>query len=115
MDTPGNTQLTDALHHVIAETEAILAALEGSDDAKLEALRQRVQETVETARVRLADIERTPEQPLERAMSAVESWVQENPWTTLAVCAGAGVLVGMLVGRRLRTALRAAATGPDAS
>ncbi|HTV51347.1 MAG TPA: hypothetical protein VME21_09170 [Steroidobacteraceae bacterium] len=116
METPANTQVTDALHQVIAETEAILAALDEDDgDGRLRALCQRVQETVDSARARLAEIERAPERPLERAVSALQSWVQDHPWTTIAVCLGAGVLAGAWVGRRLRSAAGRVARGPDAS
>jgi ElaB/YqjD/DUF883 family membrane-anchored ribosome-binding protein len=112
MDTPASSPITDALHHVIAETEAILQSLADDQDPKLSALRERVQGTVDAARARLEQIESAPERPLERAATATEHWVRENPWTTVALCLGAGVLVGMLVGRTLRRAARAASAEP---
>jgi ElaB/YqjD/DUF883 family membrane-anchored ribosome-binding protein len=114
METPADTQVTDALHQVIAETEAILAALEADDDVRLRALRQRVQETVDTARARLAEIESAPERPLERTVDTIESWMRENPWTTVALCAGVGMFAGLWVGRRLRARARGAAHDPHA-
>jgi ElaB/YqjD/DUF883 family membrane-anchored ribosome-binding protein len=108
MDTTASSPITDALNHVVAEVEAILQSLADDQDPKLSALRERVQGTVDAARARLEEIASVPGRPLERAATATEHWVRENPWTTVALCLGAGVLMGMLVGRALRRVARAA-------
>ncbi len=108
MDTAPRSDMTDALYQVVEEAESLLHALADDPDGRLAALRERVQGTVDAARARLAEMQTTAERPLERAASATEQWVQENPWTTVALCAGVGIAIGMLLARRTGRPARAA-------
>jgi ElaB/YqjD/DUF883 family membrane-anchored ribosome-binding protein len=102
MDTAAAGTVADALHEVIEHAEALLGTLEAEPDARLSALRERVADTVESARARLAEFENAPHRPIERIASAAEQWVAENPWATVAICAGVGLALGVLLARGLR-------------
>ena len=71
----------------------------GADSATLGDLKDRVNQTIEAAREKLADIEQEARQRGRRAAAATESWVRSNPWAALAIGAGVGLIVGALIMR----------------
>ena len=106
MDTTATGTVTDALHEVIEQADTLLGTLEDGSDPKLAALRERVAATVESARARLAEIENAPNRPLERMASSTEQWISEHPWATVAIGAGVGLALGILLARGLRRSSR---------
>lgn len=90
--------LADELRNVLSQAEELLHAIGDDSDAALGALRERVHASIETARARLTDLESEADHVSERAVVAAESWVRENPWTTLAICLGFGVAIGTVLG-----------------
>lgn len=101
MEQTSNTggTLADELRNVLNQAEALLQAIGDESDESLAALRERVHVSVDTARARLADLEKEATQASERAVIAAESWIRQNPWTALAVCFGIGLIAGAIVGR----------------
>jgi ElaB/YqjD/DUF883 family membrane-anchored ribosome-binding protein len=95
--------IAEELRNVVNQAEELLGAL-GGGDATLESLRERVYASIDTARERLAEIEDQANRAGSRLAAAAEVWVQENPWTALALGAGIGFAIGMLLtrGRRRR-------------
>jgi ElaB/YqjD/DUF883 family membrane-anchored ribosome-binding protein len=71
----------------------------GADNASLGALKDRVNETIDSARAKLAELEQEARQRGRRAAAATESWIQANPWAALAIGAGVGLIVGALIMR----------------
>jgi ElaB/YqjD/DUF883 family membrane-anchored ribosome-binding protein len=101
-----STELDEELRNVVDHAEALLAALSGDGDARLDHLRERVSDSIDTARARLADLDRDGERPSERAAAAFEGWIHENPWTAVAIGAGLGIAIGLLLSRRGTRAAR---------
>lgn len=97
-DTPGTEALTAELRRIVEQAEQLMAAA-GADRATLGALKDRVNETIGSAREKLADLETDARQRGRRAAVATESWVKSNPWAALAIGAGIGLIVGALVMR----------------
>lgn len=89
--------LADELRNVVSEAEALLGALGKDRDAALGALRDRVFESIDTAKARLADIETEASRATQRAAVATETWVRDNPWTAVAIGASIGLLIGALI------------------
>jgi len=102
-----STNLDDELRNIVDHAEALLGALSGEGDARLEALRARVFDSIETARERLAEMDGDAARPTERAAAAFERWIAENPWTAVAIGAGVGLAIGVLLSGRHRPAVRA--------
>ncbi len=97
-----NTDIGEELRTIVDHAEALLGALSGDVDARLDRLRARVAESIDTARARLAEMDRDVERPSERAAAAFEQWMQDNPWMAVAIGAGIGVAIGYLLsGRRV--------------
>jgi len=101
IDTAGRG-LADELRNVVTQAEELLHAIGDHSDDTLGALRQRVHESVDAARARLADMEEETARMTDRAATAAENYVQENPWAAVAIGAGIGLVAGALLMRRRR-------------
>jgi ElaB/YqjD/DUF883 family membrane-anchored ribosome-binding protein len=97
-DTAGTDALTAELRRIIEQAEQLMQAA-GADNATLGALKDRVNETIDSAREKLAELEQEARRRGRRAAAATESWVQANPWAALAIGAGVGLLIGALIMR----------------
>jgi ElaB/YqjD/DUF883 family membrane-anchored ribosome-binding protein len=94
------SQLIDDLTAVIRDAESLLRATASQTGGKVEEIRARAEETVRNAKERLAGIE---EQAVERARvfaGDADEYVRGNPWQAVAIAAGAGLLIGLLLSRR---------------
>jgi ElaB/YqjD/DUF883 family membrane-anchored ribosome-binding protein len=94
--------LAEELRNVVNQAEALLQAIGQDRDEALETLRERVHESIDTARARLAGLEEQATRATQRAAVAAESWVRENPWTAVAIGASLGLLIGALLTSRGR-------------
>jgi ElaB/YqjD/DUF883 family membrane-anchored ribosome-binding protein len=92
--------LAEELRNVVNQAEALLEALGQDKDEALDALRERVHESIDTAKARLTDLEEQATQATQKAALAAETWLRENPWTAVAISASVGLIIGaLLVGR----------------
>ncbi len=96
-DTPSTDALADELRRIVEQAEELLGA--AGDSAALGDLKDRVHHTLGAARDKLAGLEREARQRGRRAAAVTESWVRTNPWATLAIGAGIGLIVGALLMR----------------
>lgn len=85
---------------VVADAEDLLrlSASEASEDTR--ALRERLQTNLNQARHKLADLQDAATEKIKVAGRAADDFVHENPWRSIAIGTGVGLLVGMLIGRR---------------
>lgn len=88
--------LVDELRNVVVQAEALLEALSADKDEALAELRARVAASVDTAKVRLAEIESQASVAAQRASIAAEAYTRENPWTVVGGATALGLLLGSL-------------------
>jgi ElaB/YqjD/DUF883 family membrane-anchored ribosome-binding protein len=100
------TTIDDELRNIVDHAAALLDALDDEGDARLAALRERVAGSIDTARTRLDDMTSDANRPSERAAAAFERWIDENPWSAVAIGAAVGLVIGMLLSRRRTPAAR---------
>jgi ElaB/YqjD/DUF883 family membrane-anchored ribosome-binding protein len=94
------SQLVDDLTAVVRDAESLLRATAAQTGNRIEEVRARAEETVRQAKERLAGVE---EQALERARllaGEADQYVRGNPWQAVAVAAGVGLLLGLIMSRR---------------
>jgi ElaB/YqjD/DUF883 family membrane-anchored ribosome-binding protein len=91
--------MTD-LKLVIADAEELLKMTAGQAGEKAGELRQRMQARMEQAKTDLANLQEMAIGRAKDAGKAAEAYVQENPWTSVGIAAGVGLLLGMLISRR---------------
>jgi ElaB/YqjD/DUF883 family membrane-anchored ribosome-binding protein len=93
-------QLVEDLKTVMRDAEALLKATSAQTGEKIQEVRARAEQSLKQAQERLSAIE---EEALRRARElagATEDYVRENPWQSLGIAAGIGLLIGVLIGRR---------------
>lgn len=93
-------QLVADLKTVMQDAEALLKATSAQTGEKIQEIRARAEESLRQARVRLSDVE---EEALRRAREisdSAEDYVRENPWQSVGIAAGVGLLLGLLLSRR---------------
>ena len=93
-------KLVADLKVVIADAEELLAVTASQTGEKVVALRERMQENLRAARHKLLDAEEAIRAKTRAAAKATDDYVHENPWKSVGVAAGIGLLVGLVLGRR---------------
>jgi len=93
-------QLVSDLKTVMEDAEALLKATSALTGEKIQEVRARAEESLRQAKVRLTQVE---EEALRRAREiadAADEYVHENPWQSVGIAAGIGLVVGVLLARR---------------
>jgi ElaB/YqjD/DUF883 family membrane-anchored ribosome-binding protein len=90
----------DDLRKVVHDTEALLRVTEGQIGDKADDARKRVQAALDSARARLKDMQGSAAEMGEEAVRATETYVRENPWQSVGIAAGVGLVLGLLISRR---------------
>jgi ElaB/YqjD/DUF883 family membrane-anchored ribosome-binding protein len=88
------------LQLVLADAEALLAATAGDASGNVAELRERVKATLSRAKTGVMDAQAQVVDSAKAAAKATDGYVQENPWQSVGVAAGVGLLLGLLIGRR---------------
>lgn len=85
---------------VVADAEELLRATANQAGDKATELRAKMQSRLADARLRLADAEAAMLDRARQVGRAADDYVQDNPWRSVGIAAGFGLLVGLLIGRR---------------
>jgi ElaB/YqjD/DUF883 family membrane-anchored ribosome-binding protein len=85
---------------VVADAEELLKATASQAGEKVAAARERVQDSLHHAKVKLAEAEDVIVQKGKLAARATDEYVHENPWRAVGIGAGVGLIIGLLIGRR---------------
>ncbi|MCZ8076075.1 DUF883 domain-containing protein [Paucibacter aquatile] len=93
-------RLMSDLHAVVAEAESLLRATAGSAGEGASELRAKVQDSLDRAKRNLHDLQDAAVEKAKAAGRATDHYVHENPWQSIGVAAGVGLLLGMLIARR---------------
>lgn len=93
-------KLMDDLRAVVSDAEALVAATVGEAGSQAETARQRAAESLAQARARLHTLEQQARERVTAAAHEADHYVHENPWQAIAIAAGIGALVGILLARR---------------
>ena len=93
-------KLVADLKLVVSDTEELLKLTAGQAGEKLAAVRDKVQKGLEQAKVKLIALEGKAVEQTKAAARATDTYVHDNPWKSVGIAAGAGFLLGLLIGRR---------------
>lgn len=85
---------------VVADAEELLRATASQAGEKVTAARERIQDSLHAAKVKLAEAEDVIVQQGRLAVRVTDEYVQENPWRAVGIAAGVGLVIGLLIGRR---------------
>jgi ElaB/YqjD/DUF883 family membrane-anchored ribosome-binding protein len=84
------------LNRIVTQAEELLKTLGEEGGAAVDAVRQRVLRTVNQAKGRLTDASLRVRGAASDAAKATDSYVQANPWKSIAYGAAAGAAVALI-------------------
>ena len=93
-------KLVQDFRTVVADAEELLKATASQAGEKVAVARERIQDSLHQAKVKLAEAEDVIVQRSKQAARATDDYVRENPWQAVGAAAGVGLLIGVLIGRR---------------
>lgn len=85
---------------VISDAEDLLKATASAAGEKVAAARERVQDSLHKAKVKLAEAEEVVIQRAKQTARVTDEYVHEHPWRSVGIAAGVGLIIGLLIGRR---------------
>ena len=85
---------------VVADAEELLKATASQAGEKVSVARERVQDSLRQAKVKLAEAEDVIVLKGKQAVDVTDEYVHENPWRAVGIAAGVGLIIGLLIGRR---------------
>lgn len=93
-------KLAADLRVVIADAEDLLKATAAQQGEKINAVRTRVEGSLNSARTWVVELEQAAEEKAKEAATATDVYVHENPWQAVAIAAGIGYVLGTLARRK---------------
>ncbi len=88
------------LRVVVADAEELLKLTAGDVGDSTAGLRERLQQRLTDAKHSLLTLQASATEKAKAAGHAADDYVHEHPWKSVAVGAGVGLVVGLLIGRR---------------
>lgn len=93
-------KLAADLRVVIADAEDLLKATAAQQGEKINAVRTRVEGSLDAARAWVVELEQAAEEKAKETAKAADVYVHENPWQAVAIAAGIGFVFGTLARRK---------------
>ena len=85
---------------LVSDAEELIRATASQSTEKIAEARNRLQQALHDLKPRLANAEAVLKDKAQAAAHAADEYVHDNPWVSMGVAAGVGVVVGLLIGRR---------------
>src|SRR4029077_10277569 len=93
-------KLVADLKLVVSDAEELLRATASQAGEKAVAARERIQVSLANAKVKLSEAERAAVERAKVAAKATDEYVHDHPWHAVGIAAAAGIVLGLLLGRR---------------
>ena len=93
-------KLAADLRLVISDAEELLRATVGQAGETAAAARAKMQESLESAKLKLGPLGEEAAEQVRSAVRATDDYVRENPWQAVGIAVLAGIALGLLIGRR---------------
>jgi ElaB/YqjD/DUF883 family membrane-anchored ribosome-binding protein len=101
---PSTSQAKERLaadfREVMSDIDSLLTATTNKAEGEATALRSRIVDRLEAAKIRVADAQHEAVERARRAADATDHYVHDHPWQAIGVAAAIGLVVGVLIGRR---------------
>lgn len=101
VDVSPRDKLAQDLRVVLADAEELWKATADDTGERVKAVRARLQGNLQVAKGRIIELEEDAIERAKAAAAATDRYARENPWKTAGIAAGIGLLIGVLVGRKI--------------
>jgi ElaB/YqjD/DUF883 family membrane-anchored ribosome-binding protein len=93
-------KLVSDMKVVIADADELLRATAGQAGEKVAAARARIQDSMDAAKIKLAELSEASAEKAKAAARATDDYVHEHPWQAVGIAALVGLVLGTLICRR---------------
>ena len=100
LSTANKEKLMSDLGVVIADAEEMLRMTANQTGEGAQALRARVEARLKQTKDDLLHLQEVTVEKAKAAGRATDEFVHDNPWKSIGIAAGIGLVVGLLIGRR---------------
>ena len=90
-------QVVSDFKSLLSEGEALFKSATAGGDQALAAARDKFKEQLAAAKARYTELQDATIHQAKRAATATDEYVHGNPWTSVAVAGGVGLLIGVLI------------------
>ena len=84
---------------LMADAEALIEATEGHADDTIKTIRSKALKTLADAKESIADFEDALMDKAKAAAKGADHFVHRNPWESVGVAAGLGLIIGIIIRR----------------
>jgi ElaB/YqjD/DUF883 family membrane-anchored ribosome-binding protein len=99
-DAVSRDKIAQDMKAVISDAEELLRATASQAGDQIAAARERIQDSLYRAKVKLAEAEGIVLDSTREIARATDDYVHDHPWRAVGIAAGIGLVVGLLIGRR---------------
>jgi ElaB/YqjD/DUF883 family membrane-anchored ribosome-binding protein len=99
--TTSREKLAHDLHVALNDAEELVRATAQETGERVKAVRARLQENLQVAKARVIELQHNAAEKAKAAAAATDRYAHENPWKTAGIAAGIGLLIGVLIGRKI--------------
>ncbi len=93
-------KLIEDFRVVVSDAEELLKLTANQAGDKLNVVRGRVEESLQNAKMQLTEVENLMLERTREAVQATDDYIKANPWRSVGIAAGVGMVLGMLIARR---------------
>jgi len=93
-------KLVDSVKSALDEAEVLLKKAAAETGEKASELREQALDQLRRTRLALYDVQDSLVEKSRQAVRATDDYVHDNPWQAITISAAAGLLIGLLIGRR---------------
>ena len=90
-------QVVSDFKSLLSEGEALFKSAAAGGDQALAAARDKFKQQLEVAKERYLELQDSAVKKAKVAATATDEYVHVNPWTSIAVAGGVGLLLGLMV------------------
>ncbi|HEY6862327.1 MAG TPA: DUF883 family protein [Burkholderiales bacterium] len=95
-----NDKLATDLRRIIGDAEELLRATANQAGEKVAAARARVQDSLDSAKLKLELLGEEAADQARAAVHATDDYVHDHPWQSVGIAALVGLVLGMMVSRK---------------
>jgi len=100
MEKVSTDKLLDDLKAVVNDADELLKATAGQAGERMSEARSRAEASVRAARKRMSDLQDDVVAQTKEVADQADAYVRKNPWQAVGIAVAAGVIVGLMIGRR---------------